>query len=89
MVETPKWLDCAFMEKVLRKEENNNMVKVINMNTKPATNKGDNYTSDMIRVVTEYTCDQGGCKTKKKISLIVKITPIDEGIRKDLVSSFA
>ncbi|XP_050458788.1 uncharacterized protein LOC126855304 [Cataglyphis hispanica] len=84
-LETPTWLNLCFMEKALRKSENDNSIQVIDIFTKPATNKGDNYTSDMIRVNVEYSRDQNGHKTTKKKSVIVKITPIVEGVRQDLI----
>lgn len=85
-VETPEWLDVCFMQKALRHLDDS--IQVIDISTKPATKKGDNYTSDMIRVTVDYTHNQGGRKITKKTSVIVKIAPINDGMRKDLVSSF-
>lgn len=85
-VETPEWLDVCFVQKALRHSDGDS-IHVIDISTKPATNKGDNYTSDMIRVMVEYTPDQDR-KVRKKKSIIVKIAPINDGMRKELVSSF-
>ncbi|XP_032671235.1 uncharacterized protein LOC116844152 isoform X2 [Odontomachus brunneus] len=82
-VETPEWLDVCFVQKALRHSEGDS-IHVIDISTKPATNKGDNYTSDMIRVMVEYTQDQNRKDTKKK-SIIVKIAPINDGMRKELI----
>ncbi|XP_070150093.1 uncharacterized protein [Polyergus mexicanus] len=84
-LETPTWLNLYFMEKALRKSENDNSIQVIDIFSKPATNKGDNYTSDMIRVNVEYSRDQRGRKITEKKSVIVKIAPTIEGVRKDII----
>lgn len=88
-VETPEWLDACWVQKILRKSEGDDSIQVIDICSKPATNKGDNYTSDMIRTTVEYTQDQGGRKITKKKSIIVKIAPVNDGMRKDLVSLFS
>ncbi|XP_072762499.1 uncharacterized protein [Anoplolepis gracilipes] len=84
--EIPAWLNLCFMEKALRKSENDNSVQVIDIFAKPATNKGDNYTSDMIRVNVEYSRDQNGHKITEKKSVIVKVEPTLEGVRKELIT---
>ncbi|XP_011693600.1 PREDICTED: uncharacterized protein LOC105453385 [Wasmannia auropunctata] len=81
--ETPAWLNVCFVEKILRKSEGDNSIQVIDIFSKPATAKGDNYTSDMIRVTAEFSRDQGR-KTEKK-SIIVKVSPIVEGVRQELI----
>ncbi|XP_025262467.1 uncharacterized protein LOC105247775 [Camponotus floridanus] len=85
VLETSTWLNLCFMEKVLRKSENDNSIQVIDIFSKPATNKGDNYTSDMIRVNVEFSRDQSGRKITEKKSVIFKIMPSVEGFRKNLV----
>ncbi|XP_029160636.1 uncharacterized protein LOC114932532 [Nylanderia fulva] len=84
-LETPTWLNLCFMEKALRKSENDNSIQVIDIFSRPATNKGDNYTSDMIRVTVEYSRDQSGRKVTEKKTVIVKIEPYLEGVRRDLI----
>ncbi|XP_072762644.1 uncharacterized protein [Anoplolepis gracilipes] len=84
--EIPAWLNLCFMEKALRKSENDNSTQVIDIFAKPATNKGDNYTSDMIRVNVEYSRDQNGHKISEKKSVIIKVEPTLEGARKELVT---
>ncbi|XP_012535345.1 uncharacterized protein LOC105836094 [Monomorium pharaonis] len=85
-METPKWLNQIFVEKILRKSEGDNSIQVINVFSKPATAKGDNYTSDMIRVIAEFSRDQGDRKIAEKISIIVKVSPILKGLRQDFVT---
>lgn len=84
--ETPTWLDVCFVEKVLRKSEGDNSIQVIDILSKPATAKGDNYTSDMIRITVEFSHDQGGRKITEKRSIIAKLSPTGEGAQRDLVS---
>ena len=76
------WLDLGFVEKILRKSENDDSIKVMNIVSKLATNKGDNYTSDIIRITAEYSRDS---KIKEKKSIIVKLSPVD-GVRQKIVS---
>lgn len=83
-LETPTWLNLCFVEKILRKSEGDNSIEVIDIFSKPATNKGDNYTSDMIRVNVEFSREPDRKTTEKK-SIIVKISPTEEGARKELV----
>jgi len=82
-LETPTWLNLCFVEKILRKSENDNSIQVIDIFSKPATVKGDNYTSDMIRITVEYS---RGSKIKEKKSIIVKLSPLLEGVRQKIVS---
>ncbi|XP_071582213.1 uncharacterized protein [Temnothorax nylanderi] len=84
-LETPAWLNQCFVEKILRKSEGDNSIQMIDIFSKPATAKGDNYLSDMIRVTAEFSRDQGDSKITEKKSIIVKISPIAEGIRQDFI----
>ncbi|CAL1685861.1 unnamed protein product [Lasius platythorax] len=84
-LEIPTWLNLCFMEKTLRKSENDNSIQVIDIFSKPATDKGDNYGSDMVRVIVDYSRDQSGRKITEKKSVVVKIEPTIEGVRKNLI----
>ena len=81
-LETSTWLNLCFVEKILRKSENDDSIQVIDIVSKPATSKGDNYTSDIIRIITEYSRDSN---IKEKKSIIIKLSPVD-GIRQKIVS---
>ncbi|XP_011060316.1 PREDICTED: uncharacterized protein LOC105149531 [Acromyrmex echinatior] len=81
-LETSTWLNLCFVEKILRKSANDDSIQVIDIVSKPATNKGDNYTSDMIRINAEYTRDS---KIKEKKSIIIKLSPV-HGIRQKIVT---
>jgi len=87
-LETPTWLNLCFVEKILRKSEGDNSIRVTDIFSKPATSKGDNYTSDMIRVIAEYTRNQADRNITEKKAIIIKVAPETEGMKKDLVSSF-
>ncbi|KAG8362557.1 EcKinase 1 [Fopius arisanus] len=81
----PDWLNAEFIQRVLKNSENDDSIEITEMTTKPATNKGDNYTSDMHRSTVEFTRDEGGRKVTEKRSIIVKVAPTTEGQQKDLV----
>ncbi|XP_018311691.1 uncharacterized protein [Mycetomoellerius zeteki] len=83
--ETSTWLNLCFVEKILRKSEDDNSIQMIDMFSKPATSKGDNYTSDMIRITVEYSRDQGSCRIKEKKSIILKILPEHGSVRQKFV----
>ncbi|OXU23988.1 hypothetical protein TSAR_016853 [Trichomalopsis sarcophagae] len=79
-----KIVDTEFCEKILRKSENDPGIQVTDVLIKPATNKGDNYTSEMFRVNAEFV--RAGSNDAEKKTFIVKVEPMDEGVRQDLVS---
>lgn len=65
--------------------ENDSSLEVTDVFIKPATDKGDNYTSDMMRGTVEITRNHGDKKVAEKKSLIFKFEPILEGPRKQLI----
>ncbi|CAB0032799.1 unnamed protein product [Trichogramma brassicae] len=76
-------VDRAFCEMLLRQlEAHEGPIEVKALSIRPATNKGDNYTSDMFRVSLDYV--SGG--REKKTSLVVKSEPLTDGIHKDMIS---
>ncbi|XP_018370668.1 PREDICTED: uncharacterized protein LOC108766097 [Trachymyrmex cornetzi] len=81
-LETSTWLNKCFIEKILRKSENDNSIQVIDIFSKPATMKGDNYLSDMIRITVEFS---RGSTIKEKKSIVIKISPVLESVRQKLV----
>lgn len=74
----------GFSERVMRQSENDPGIKVTDVVIKPATNKGDNYTSEMFRATVEFVRSAGGNKKEKK-PIIVKVEPMSEGLHKELV----
>lgn len=72
-----------FCEDILKNSENDNSIKVTDVIVRPATQKGDNYTSDMFRVTVEYSCSSRIEREKK--SIIIKVEPMSEGIHQLMV----
>ncbi|XP_017766799.1 PREDICTED: uncharacterized protein LOC108555576 [Eufriesea mexicana] len=85
-LETLPWLNTDFTERVLRLAKDDTTIQVTDIFTKPATAKGDNYTSDLIRLVAEYTRKHGKIRISDKTSLLFKFEPIEEGIRREAIS---
>ncbi|KAI4499224.1 hypothetical protein M0802_005807 [Mischocyttarus mexicanus] len=83
--ETPIWLSFEFMQSILRKVKNDDSIQVIGIFSKPATAKGDNYTSDMYRVSIDITSEKGDRKVTKKESFIVKAAPSGDTLQRRLV----
>ncbi|KAK0180402.1 hypothetical protein PV327_006046 [Microctonus hyperodae] len=84
-METPSWLNEEFMERALRYSENDDTIHVTDISTKPATNKGDNYTSEMVRVNVNFHREINKKIIKENRSIIVKLGLTMDGIHKDLI----
>lgn len=84
-LETPSWLNIDFAERIMRLAEQDSSVQVTDVFQKAATNKGDNYTSDMMRVTIEFSRKQGDERVNEKKSLIFKFEPMVEGARRDMI----
>ncbi|CAK9812678.1 hypothetical protein ANTPLA_LOCUS7489 [Anthophora plagiata] len=82
---TPSWLNIDFIQRILRIAEDDSTIQVVDFFTKAATSKGDNYTSDMVRVAIEYTRKQGDKEVSGKRTLLFKFEPMEEGPKKDLI----
>ncbi|XP_046431315.1 uncharacterized protein LOC124185044 [Neodiprion fabricii] len=72
--ESPIWLNASYVQKVLRKTENDESIEVSDITVKPATAKGDNYLSAMYRVTFKFLRIQGGRNVEGEKSIIVKTT---------------
>lgn len=81
-----KIVTTEFCEKVMRKSENDPGIRVTDVTIKPATNKGDNYASEMYRATVEVV-SSGNEKRREKKSIIVKVEPTTGGM-KELVRVF-
>ncbi|KAJ4442925.1 hypothetical protein ANN_04522, partial [Periplaneta americana] len=64
----PEWMSTSFFEKALRSAEEDNTITVISTDVKAATAAGDNYGSDMYRVVVKFRRRN----ETEEISIIVK-----------------
>ncbi|XP_069690940.1 uncharacterized protein [Periplaneta americana] len=79
----PKWMSTSFLEKALRSAEGDNNITVISTEVKAATAAGDNYASDMHRVVVKF---RQGNETEG-ISIIVKASKQEsEGVIAKMMS---
>ncbi|KYQ60115.1 hypothetical protein ALC60_00842 [Trachymyrmex zeteki] len=85
-LETLTWLNLCFVEKILRNSESDNSIQVTDISLESVTSKGDNYTSDIIRIIVDFSYNQDGLKNTEKKSIIIKISPTLEGDRKKLVT---
>lgn len=69
--------NAHFVELVLRKSENDPTIRVSNVGVKFATNKGDNFASDMMRLNVEYNRNNNSDILEKR-QLVVKFAPMTE-----------
>lgn len=84
MEDIPTWLNEQFIEKIIKNSDlKSEMAKIVKISVAPATAKGDNYSSVMIRVTIDYANTK--LEMKKK-SIVIKLSPQKEGVQKDLVS---
>lgn len=74
-----------FIKNILQKSENDVSIKINELVIKTATNKGDNYTSDMFRINVDYNRIEGTKIINQQKSIIIKFEPIEEGIHKEMV----
>lgn len=63
------WITNKFFEDILRTDQNNKYIKVNNITIKAALGKGENYTSQMLRVKATYST---GATENLEHSFIVK-----------------
>lgn len=76
----PKWLDEAFLVKVLS-EKCKSEFKIVEFSIDSATQKGDNYASEMFRIVVRYALVANATEILTQ-NLILKKTHSDEKINK-------
>lgn len=76
----PTWLTKKYLEKVLRDHEKDESINVHKFNGSPATAKGNNYASVMLRINVEY---EQNAKTLSK-SMVIKTIHQDESSAKIL-----
>ncbi|XP_055610208.1 uncharacterized protein LOC129757106 [Uranotaenia lowii] len=78
----PSWMTEAFFEKVLRQSEADQTITVASCKMVPGTKPGDHFASIIFRATVEYR-SHGKDRT---VSLIVKTMPVEEGMKKDMLS---
>lgn len=77
----PSWLDGAFLEKVLRKSENDPYLSVSECTFSPGSSAGDHIMSAILRATVKYQSREKPCE----ISLIIKTIPDEPGQRRDIL----
>ncbi|XP_058448689.1 uncharacterized protein LOC131428662 [Malaya genurostris] len=69
------WINDALLEHVLKAEQGSNRknqnLQIVEFSVSPATKKGDNYASEMLRATVEYMRDN----KREKCTLILKVIP--------------
>lgn len=83
-VVVPTWLDKAFFERALRRYEHDPTVEVQNFEVKPACKPGENFVSAIFRADVSYLSKKYRTDNKR-IKLIVKSQPEEDGYKKDFV----
>lgn len=73
-------INKGLLQKALQNYENDTKLKVRDFSMTSATDKGDNYTSDIFRVNVNYLLNG---KNEAK-SLVIKVAP-SEGMQKQMV----
>lgn len=53
-----KWLDRLFLQECLQRINDNKLINVVSFNVAPATQKGENFNSDIFRVNVHFTDDK-------------------------------
>ena len=88
IIKVKEMINNDFIQNVLRKSENDQSIKINELVIKTATNKGDNYTSDMFRVIVDYNRIEGKKIINEQKPIIIKFEPIEEGMHKEMVNNF-
>lgn len=66
----PEWLTNKFLDEHLRNYFNNNQLEVFNFEATPATKKGENFASTIIRVHVIYSVpSKDAASIKKDVSV--------------------
>lgn len=76
----PKWLDEFFLQKCLQQKYSDEEVNIKSFSAEPATAKGENFLSDIIRVKATYSRSGDSFCATKNVSLIIKIASKDPNV---------
>lgn len=64
---SPEWLNQTFLENILSKHYKNSEVKVKSFEIKPATGKGDSFTSSIFKVHVNIGISSNGSQMEDKV----------------------
>lgn len=85
----PSWINNDLIQQVLQKSEKNNTIRVVKVSAKAASAKGDNYTSEVLRLTVDLRMTNNEDKEiENKRSLIIKIAHTSSDVHKELVNIF-
>lgn len=77
----PTWFDARYLQNILRRAEKDESIEISNLIIKPATNKGDNYSSELYRVTVEFLGANSDNNIREKKTVLVKVVPDNDIIR--------
>lgn len=83
----PEWLDKHFFERAIRSFKRDASIKVKHFDIKPGTKPGENFVSTVFKVTINYTSNQLINGEDATIKVILKITPQEEGFKKELLKA--
>lgn len=78
--EIPSWMDKTYFEKVLRRYTNDESIILDEIMFQPASKAGNGFASTIFRVICVYK------QPLKRVSLIVKTVPVEEGLKKHMIN---
>lgn len=76
MTNFPKWLDKTFFENVIKSHTKDVKAVVKNFSIMAGSNFGENYASEILRAVINYSTIKCG---EESISVIIKVKPKESG----------
>ncbi|GAB0088784.1 LOC111597534 [Sergentomyia squamirostris] len=79
----PKFLNQEFFQNVLKKDENDQLLKITKFEIIPGSKAGDHFASVMFKAIVSYN-SKGKIVTGR--SLIIKTMPVEDGVKKDLLN---
>ena len=82
----PMWMNTSFFEDVLKHSENDSTISVFDYKIVPGSRGGDHFASVIFRAHLKYTFN--GSKDTKNIALIIKLFPLEDGAKKDLLNTY-
>lgn len=76
----PQWLDNDFIKNIIKIQENEESIEIIDFNVQPPVDKGDNYASKIVRV--SFTFQSPKFKKATRRTVLLKSLPEGEFIQK-------
>lgn len=85
----PNWLSNSFFREIIQEECDSENVEVVDLKVEPANNKGENFSSIMLRAEIKATIGFDANKNEYGLSrsYIVKLDPV--GLTRDVMNKFS